>query len=256
MSTGSTAPSSGHSGQKQDACLNPGQREFLALRDLSRRSLLVRFCAAAALVALPNSFPWSAAAAEEAQGADNDLIARMTWLNEPASWKRAGDKLVVRSRPKTDFWRKTFLDSVADNGHFLHLTATGNFVFEARVNGQYSAPFDQAGIMVRLDPENWMKCGTEFFEGYRHASVVFTRDFSDWSLMRDLSDTAPVWWKVVRHLNSIENYCSLDGQNFTLVRSGYFAPSAKAEVGIMCAAPEGNGFECEFDNLKLSAAGK
>ena len=55
----------------------------------------------------------------------------------------------------------------------------GNFVFQARVNGEYAALYDQAGLMVRQDAENWMKCGTEYFDGSRHASVVFTRDFSD-----------------------------------------------------------------------------
>ena len=41
----------------------------------------------------------------------------------------------------------------------------------------YAAWYDQAGLMVRQNAENWMKCGTEFFDGQRHASVVFTRDF-------------------------------------------------------------------------------
>jgi len=34
---------------------------------------------------------------------------------------------------------------------------------------------------------------------------------------------------------------------------GYFTPSPEVEVGIMCAAPKGNGFEAKFDNLKLGS---
>jgi hypothetical protein len=180
-----------------------------------------------------------------------DLIGRMTWMNDPASFKRNGDPLIVRSRAKTDFWRKTFYGYITDNGHFFHLPVSGDFVFEARVNGQYAALYDQAGLMVRLDAENWMKCGTEFFDGRRHASVVFTRDFSDWSTMPDLSDTAPVWWRAIRKKDSIETHCSLDGKNFTAIRQGYFQPGTKVEVGIMCAAPEGPGFDATFDLLKL-----
>jgi len=223
------------------------------MSNLSRRSFLVRSSTIAALSVLSRSLPESAAAAQEAQVTNDDLIARMTWLNEPASWKRSSDQLVVHSRPRTDFWRKTFLEQVVDNGHFFHLKATGNFAFEARVNGKYSALFDQAGIMVRLDPENWMKCGVEFFEGQPQASVVFTRDFSDWSIMKVLPNTEAIWWRAVRHKNSIEIYYSLDGQSFTLVRSGYFPPSSQAEVGVMCASPQGEGFEAIFDRLKLSA---
>ena len=180
-----------------------------------------------------------------------DLVANMKWMNEPASWKRSGDGLQVRSRAKTDFWRKTFYGYITDNGHFFYLPVSGDFVFQARANGEYAALYDQAGIMVRQNAENWVKCGTEFFDGQRHASVVFTRDFSDWSTMPDLSRTAPIWWRAVRKKDSIETLCSLDGKNFTSVRQGYFVPGVEANVGIMCAAPEGPGFEAVFDDLKL-----
>src|SRR5436190_3300151 len=92
-------------------------------------------------------------------------------MNEPASSNLVGDKLAVRSRAKTDFWRKTFYGYITDNGHFFHLPASGDFIFQTRINGQYAALYDQAGLMVRKDAENWMKCGTEFFDDRRHASV-------------------------------------------------------------------------------------
>ena len=187
--------------------------------------------------------------------ADTDLISRMTWLNEPATSKRVAEKLIVHSRPKTDFWRKTFYGYITDNGHFLHTPAAGDFTFEARVNGRYAALYDQAGLMVRVNAENWMKCGTELFDGKRHASVVFTREFSAWSTMPDLTETGPVWWRAVRKGESIETLCSLDGKDFTSVRQGYF-PASTADVGIMCAAPEGAGFDAEFDRLSLSLAKK
>lgn len=187
--------------------------------------------------------------ANKAEG--EDLLGRMTWMNAPASEKREGDRLIVRSRAKTDFWRKTFYGYITDNGHFFHLPVRGDFTFQARVNGQYAALYDQAGLMVRVDPENWTKCGTEFFDGQRHASVVFTRDFSDWSTMPDLSESAAIWWRAVRKKDSIETLCSLDGKKFTSVRQGYFVPGVEAQVGIMCAAPEGAGFDATFSDLKL-----
>jgi len=192
-------------------------------------------------------------AAPDIEARNGDLVSRMRWMNVPASYKKLGEKIVVRSRSKTDFWRKTFYGYITDNGHLFYLEATGDFTFQARVNGQYAALYDQAGLMVRLDAENWMKCGTEFFDGRRHASVVFTRDFSDWSTMPDLSDSAEIWWRAVRKKDSIETLCSLDGQKFTSVRQGYFVPGAKVRLGIMCAAPEGPGFEATFSDLKLDA---
>jgi uncharacterized protein len=215
----------------------------------NRRTFLQRCVLATSGVMLGRRLP--AQIPSQTSTTSQDLSGRMSWLNEPASSKYSGGRLLVRSRAKTDFWRKTFYGYITDNGHFFHLSASGDFVFQARVNGEYGALYDQAGLMVRLDAENWMKCGTEFFDGQRHASVVFTRDFSDWSTMLDLSKTAPVWWRAVRKKDSIETLCSLDGKDFISVRQGYFVPGVKVEVGIMCAAPEGPGFEATFEGLTL-----
>jgi len=192
--------------------------------------------------------------AEAAPSSQDNLLSRMTWLNEPASSKIAGEQIVVRSRAKTDFWQKTFDGYVADNGHFYHLSVPGDFTFTASINGAYGTLYDQAGLMVRLDSENWMRCGTEFIEGKRLASVVFTRTYSDGSTMPDLSETEPIWWRVIRKNDSIEALCSLKGFEFTSVRMGYFPPARPVEVGIMCAAPSGPGFEATFKDLKLQVA--
>ena len=85
----------------------------------------------------------------------------------------------------------------------------------------YAALYDQAGLMVRQNAENWMKCGTEFFDGQRHGSVVFTRDFSDWSSMPDLSKSEAIWWRAIPKKDSIETSCSSDGSSFTALRQGY-----------------------------------
>jgi regulation of enolase protein 1 (concanavalin A-like superfamily) len=192
--------------------------------------------------------------AEAAPSPEDILFSRMTWMNEPASSKIVGEQIVVRSRAKTDFWQKTFDGYVADNGHFYHLTVPGDFTFTACINGGYATQYDQAGLMVRLDSENWMRCGTELIDGKRFASVVFTRNYSDGSTMPDLSEKEPIWWRAIRKKDSIETLCSLNGVQFTSVRMGYFPPNRPVEVGIMCAAPSGPGFESTFKDLKLKKA--
>ena len=194
--------------------------------------------------------------AQVASSPQGSLLSRMTWLNEPASAKIAGEQIVVRSRAKTDFWQKTFDGYVADSGHFDHLSVTGDFTFTGCINGKYATQYDQAGLMVRIDGENWMRCGTEFIDGKRFASVVFTRTYSDGSTLPDLSETEPIWWRIIRKADSIETLCSLKGDSFTSVRMGYFPPNRPVEVGIMCAAPSGTGFDATFKDLKLETASK
>ena len=222
--------------------------------DTSRRAFLIR---AGALTCLAGRHLQRPAPANASQGPPTaDLIARMTWLNEPASWKRTEGQIRARSRAKTDFWRTTFYGYVTDNGHFFNLSVPGDFTFQARIAGEYAAQYDQAGLMVRVDAENWIKCGTEFVDGAPQGSVVFTRTYSDWSSVRSLATTKPLWWRVVRKRDSLEVLYSLDGRDFVSVRLGYLVPAAAAQVGVMCAAPEGTGFDSTFDGLSLSAGGQ
>ena len=192
-------------------------------------------------------------AAGSSLSAERPLLEQMRWLNSPAAAQIREGRLTVQSAAKTDFWRKTFYGYITDDGHFLHLPVQGEFRFEARVHGKYADQYDQAGLMVRANETQWIKCGTELVDGKRNASVVFTRDFSDWSTLPDLSQSAPIWWRVIRAKDSIETHCSLDGKTFMAVRQGYFPPEHKVDVGLMCAAPEGNGFEAVFDEIKLES---
>ncbi len=226
------------------------------MHNTSRRQFTTQMLTLTGGALLGKEFLRAATLVDDTPSSGGELLRRMKWLNEPVSATISENKLVVRAKPKTDFWRKTFFGYVTDSGHFFHLPVRGDFVFEARVEGQYAAQYDQAGLMVRIDAQNWVKCGTEFSDNARHASVVFTREFSDGSTMSDLVTSGPVWWRVVRRPDSLETLCSADGQNFTSVRFGYLVPSATAEVGIMCAAPEGGGFQCAFDNLKLTMGSK
>ena len=220
---------------------------------ITRRQLLHRSALAAGALCLP-TIP---AIAIEPSGSfasfpHEHIFDLMTWFNEPASSKINGGELTVRSKPKTDFWQKTYDGYAADSGHFFHLPASGDFKFTALCNGNFATQYDQNGLMVRIDPDNWMRCGTEFIDGKRSASVVFTRTYSDGSTLPDLSQSAPVWWRLVRKNDSIETFYSLDGEKYMSVRMGYFPKEKTVQVGVMCCAPTGGpNFDSTFQSLKL-----
>jgi hypothetical protein len=226
--------------------MNPNRRQFLTSASALTCAAFCRDVAFANGLAVPSEVP---AANSELSG--KTLLAKMKWFNEPAAAKQSPDQFVVTTKPKTDFWRKTFYDYVTDNGHFFYLPLTGDFTFESRVSGKYAALYDQAGLMVRIDSNNWLKCGLELVDGIGHASVVVTREYSDWSTVRGVTTKAPLWWRIVRKGSSLEVLYSLDGKNFISTRLGYLPLQAAVDAGIMCCSPEGPGFESTFDQIRL-----
>src|SRR5512133_1752957 len=160
----------------------------------------------------------------------------MEWLNEPPAWQENGDALTITAGPRTYFWRKTHDGGVRDSGHFYYRTIDGDFSAEIKVSGAYAGLYDQAGLMVRLDEKTWLKCGIEYLDGVQQASVVVTREFSDWSVL-PLANPPAIWLRVSRHEATLEVRYSLDGTNYTLIRQAYLTEAPTLQVGPMQAAP-------------------
>lgn len=176
----------------------------------------------------------------------------MKWYNEPSNWKEQADVLFVNTGPKTDFWRKTHYNFIRDNGNFYYQEVTGDFTIEVKVIGQYQTLYDQAGLMIRENENTWLKCGIEFVEGMQNVSAVVTRDYSDWSVVPLSQPSVALWMKVQRRAETIEVQYSLDGQSYQMLRLAYLTNTATLQVGLMCAAPQGEGFSVTFEGYKIT----
>jgi regulation of enolase protein 1 (concanavalin A-like superfamily) len=175
----------------------------------------------------------------------------MQWYNEPPNWEVKDDIILVNSGTKTDFWRETHYGFIRDNGHFFYQQVEGDFIVEVKVTGQYRDLYDQAGLMVRLDENNWLKCGIEFVNGVQQVSAVITRNYSDWSVIPLPQNPATIWIRVHRRGTTVEVEYSLDGIEYLMLRLGYLTPVVNLNVGVMCASPEGNGFSMQFEKLQI-----
>ena len=177
----------------------------------------------------------------------------MQWLNPPTHWSHLDNRLTVKTLPKTDFWRVTHYGFIRDTGHFYFDPVTTDFVVEVDISGDYKTLYDQAGIMIRSDDRHWIKTGIEYVDGVQHLSAVVTHDYSDWSMTPLPSPPALLHLKVERQKDTVQiSYTDESGASIPL-RLAYFPISPTIQVGIMCASPEGDGFDVAFENYQLSA---
>lgn len=174
------------------------------------------------------------------------------WFNEPARWRRSGPEVTLTTKPGTDFWRRTHYGYVHDNGHFLGTRILGDFVATAEVDGDYTDQYDQAGLMVRLDAERWVKVGAELVDGGIEMSAVFTHGVSDWSMVPLGILDGPLHLRLTRTKDSLGVEFSLDAaQTWITHRLGYLPPDLPAYVGPMAASPKGEGFEVTFRAITI-----
>lgn len=175
----------------------------------------------------------------------------MNWYNEPQKWQEKDKTLIMQCEGKTDFWRVTRHDFIKDDAHFYYEELKGDFTVTVKITGDYATLYDQAGIMIRENELNWMKCGIEYLDGVQQASAVITHEFSDWSIVPLNDNPTSIWIQAKRIGEAIEVYFSRDGENFIMIRQGYLSISEKLQVGMMCAAPTGDGFEVKFEDFSI-----
>jgi regulation of enolase protein 1 (concanavalin A-like superfamily) len=172
----------------------------------------------------------------------------MTWLNPPPFTELRGERLVVRSGLKTDFWQGTYYGFHRDDGHFLHRPRRGDFTASVTFTGRYDELYDQAGLMIRHDATHWMKCGIEFTDGAKHFSVVVTNGNSDWSAFALDHDFDVMSVKVTRNGDALFIQYRTDRMEaWRMARLAYFDPTYdELSVGPAVCSPQREGFEAEF----------
>lgn len=175
-------------------------------------------------------------------------IGESYWINEPPFHENDHDVLVLRTGKETDWWNNTFYGFRHTSGHLLATRVTGDFTFDASFTARYERLYDQAGVMLRVDDDNWLKCGAEFTDGALHFSVVVTRDNqSDWSVMPLAgAPDGPVTLRLTRHDEALRVQVLEPDGAWRLVRLCYLKMPATVEVGPMACSPTGEGLEATF----------
>ena len=177
-----------------------------------------------------------------------------SWLNPPENWSADGAQLRVTTDANTDFWRKTSYGFIRDSGHFFGTGIEGDFTAQLHVSAQYAALYDQAGLMVRIDAENWIKCGVEFSDGQLLLSTVLTVDTSDWAVSLAPAMPDGFWLRVTVEQGAIRVQYSTDGKLWPLLRLAPFPVASRYLVGPMCCTPERAGLEVAFSQFSTGPA--
>ena len=178
-------------------------------------------------------------------------LERMQWFNEPEQWSIKDNRLTMQVTPQSDYWRISHYGFTVDDAPYLYTTRGGEFEVKVKISGDYKVRFDQAGLMLRIDKENYIKTGIEFVDGKYNLSAVVTHHTSDWSVITLDRPVPYIWIKAVRRLDAVEIFYSFDDKEYTMMRNCWLQDNTPVMVGLMAACPDGQGFEARFENFTI-----
>ena len=179
------------------------------------------------------------------------------WTRDPAGCSVGPDRVTVTTRPHTDLWQRTYYHFRNDNAP-LFQTETEEKYFSFVVKTDFSDSrhrFDQCGIVMYLDSENWLKASVEYEnEAFRHlGSVVTNHGYSDWATTAIPADVTTMWYRFSRREDDYCIECSDDGETFSQMRICHMAEGAgRIRFGIYACSPEESSFTAVFTDAKIT----
>ena len=178
-------------------------------------------------------------------------LENMQWFNEPEEWEISDGALIMNVTTQTDYWRISHYGFTVDDAPFMYTLRGGEFEVKVKISADYKTRFDQAGLMLRIDHENYIKTGIEFVDGKYNLSAVVTHHTSDWSVIELDEPVSYVWIKAVRRLDAVEIFYSFDDKEYTMMRNAWLQDNHPVMVGMMAASPDGDGFKATFEDFTI-----
>ncbi len=183
-------------------------------------------------------------------------INHFKWTREPAYYSAADGKIEVITKPHTDLWQRTYYHFRNDNAPvFQTETDEKYFSFVVRTEFESKHRFDQCGIVMYLDSENWIKGSIEFEnESFQHlGSVVTNNGYSDWATTEIDANVKTMWYRFSRREDDYCIECSRDGVNFSQMRVCHmFNGGGKIRFGIYACSPENSSFKATFTDMQIT----
>lgn len=180
----------------------------------------------------------------------------MKWIREPKQYEVTEDKVEIITEPHTDLWQRTYYHFRNDNAPVLQLeTGEQFFSFVVKTDFDTKVRYDQSGIVMYLDSDNWLKASMEFENDQiqRLGSVVTNNGYSDWSSVDVDASVKSIWFRFSRREDDfcIEN--SVDGVNFKQMRICHmFHVKEKINFGIYACSAEDSSFKATFTDMEIT----
>lgn len=178
------------------------------------------------------------------------------WTRAPKNYTITDEKIEIITEPHTDLWQRTYYHFRNDNAPLLQIeTEEKYFSFIVKTKFESKNRFDQCGVVVYLDSENWLKASVEYEnEEFQHlGSVVTNLGYSDWATTEIDSSIKSIWYRLSRRKDDFCIEYSLDGEKFSQMRICHmFKVEDKIKFGIYACSPENSSFKATFTDMEIT----
>ena len=183
-------------------------------------------------------------------------VNKLEWTRLPDHYTITPEKIEIISKPHTDLWQRTYYHFRNDNAPVLQMqTDEPYFSFVVKTSFESHHRFDQCGVVMYLDSENWLKGSIEYEnDQFQHlGSVVTNNGYSDWATTAIDASIKSMWYRFSRREQDFRIECSTDGEHFSQMRICHmWNGKGTIRFGIYACSPEDSSFKATFTDMALT----
>lgn len=183
-------------------------------------------------------------------------VNKLELTRVPESFFISEDKIEIVTKPHTDLWQRTYYHFRNDNAPVLQLSTDEKFFsFVVKTEFESKHRFDQCGVVMYLDSENWLKASIEYEnDKIQHlGSVVTNKGYSDWATTEIDASVKSMWYRLSRREDDFLIESSTDGKTFSQMRVCHiFGGGGQIRFGVYACSPEDSSFKATFTNFQVT----
>lgn len=179
------------------------------------------------------------------------------WTRAPKVFSVCDSLVEIITEPGTDLWQRTYYHFRNDNAPVFQISTEEkyfSFIVKTDFTDSHQR-FDQCGVVMYLDSENWLKGSVEYEnERFQHLGSVATNNgYSDWATTAIPADVKVMWYRFSRRVDDYCIECSSDGVNFSQMRVCHmYAAAGPVRFGIYACSPEESSFKAVFSDMQIT----
>lgn len=183
-------------------------------------------------------------------------LKNLQWTREPKQYTISENEIVIITEPGTDLWQKTYYGFQNDNAPLLQMeTEEEYFSFVVKTEFHSKSRFDQSGVVMYLDSQNWFKASIEYenINFQRLGSVVTNQGYSDWATTDIDSSVKSMWYRFSRRKSDYCVECSFNGTDYRQMRIFHMLEGGgRIAFGIYACSPEQSSFKAKFTDMEIT----
>jgi hypothetical protein len=186
----------------------------------------------------------------------NFIKEHLFWQYPVSTFLITDDRIEIVTEPNTDLWQRTYYGFRNDNAPALLMKSDEKyFSFIVKTDFDSAHRFDQCGVIIYQDSDNWFKASIEYEneEYQRLGSVVTNHGYSDWATTDIDATIKTMYYRLSRRGSDfcVEN--SLDGILFKQMRIFHlFEGNEQINFGVYACSPENSSFKATFTEIDIT----